>query len=187
MKKHNILKVVLLSILVVLLCTWIFPTASYQYEFIVDERAQLGIFDLFAYVVELFRYFPYVILMVLATGIFYGVAYKIPAYRVMLDKIVKKFAGKESVLLAIMMVLIAAIVSVSGLSFAILFVFPFVISIVLLMGYNKLVAASVTVGSTIVGILGTTLGSSTTYYINAILGIEVQSEMITKVILLVIA
>ena len=187
MKKHNILKVVLLSILVVLLCTWIFPSASYQYELVVDERAQLGIFDLFAYVVELFRYFPYVILMVLATGIFYGVAYRIPAYRVMLDKIVKKFAGKEPILLAAMMILIAAIVSVSGLSFGILFIFPFVISIVLLMGYNKLVAASVTVGSTIVGILGTTLGSSTTYYINVILGTEVQSEMITKVILLVIS
>lgn len=186
MKKHNILKVVLLSILVVVVCTWIFPTASYQTELVVGDRAQLGIFDLFSYFVELFRYFPYVILMTLATGIFYGVAYKIPAYRVLLDKIVKKFSGKESIFLAVIMILIAAIVSVTGLSFGILFVFPFVISVVLLMGYNKLVAASVTVGSTIVGILGTTLGNNTVYYINAVLGTDVQNEMITKVILLVI-
>ena len=115
---------------------------------------------------------------------FYGVAYKIPAYRVLLDKLVKLFAGKESIFLAIVMILIAGIVSVTGLSFGILFVFPFVISIILLMGYNKLVAASVTVGSTIVGILGTTLGSSTTYYINLILNTSVKGEMITKVILL---
>lgn len=184
MKKHNILKIVLLSILVVAVCTWIFPSASYQSQLVVSEKNQLGIFDLFSYTVELFRYFPYVILMVLATGMFYGVAYKIPAYRVLLDKIVKMFHGKETIFLAVVMVLIATIVSVTGLSFGILFVFPFIISLVLLMGYNKLVAASVTVGATIVGILGTTLGSSTTYYINAILGTDVYSEIITKIILL---
>ena len=186
MKKHNILKVVLLSIFVVAVCTWIFPSASYQSELIINERNQLGIFDLFSYIVELFRYFPYVILMTFATGAFYGVAYKIPAYRVLLDKIVKLFDKKEFIFLAIVMILVAIIVSVTGLSFGIIFVFPFIISIVLLMGYNKLVAASVTVGSTIVGILGTTLGSNTAYYINSILGIDVQSEIITKVILLVV-
>ncbi len=186
MKKHNILKVVLLSILVVALCTWIFPSASYQAELVVDARNQLGIFDLFSYAVELFRYFPYVVLIVLATGIFYGVAYKIPAYRVLLDKIVKLFDGKEAIFLSLIMILTAVIVSVTGLSFGILFVFPFIISVILLMGYNKLVAASVTVGSTIVGILGTTLGSNTTYYINAVLGTDVYSEIITKIILLVI-
>ena len=56
MKKHNILKVVLLSILVALLCTWIFPSASYQSSLTVGDRNQLGIFDLFSYTVELFRY-----------------------------------------------------------------------------------------------------------------------------------
>ena len=187
MKKHNILKVVLLSILVALLCTWIFPSASYQSSLTVGDRSQLGIFDLFSYAVELFRYFPYVVLMTLATGIFYGVAYKIPAYQVLLENLVKKFKGKENICLAVIMTLIAVIVSVSGLSFGIIFVFPFVISLVLLMGYNKLVAASVTVGSTIVGILGTTIGSNTTYYINAVLSTEVTNEMITKVVILVVA
>lgn len=187
MKKHNILKVVLLSILVAILCTWIFPSASYQSSLTVGDRSQLGIFDLFSYVVELFRYFPYIVLMTLATGIFYGVAYKIPAYQVLLENLAKKFKGKENICLAVIMTLIAVIVSVSGLSFGIIFVFPFVISLVLLMGYNKLVAASVTVGSTIVGILGTTLGSNTTYYINAVLSTEVTNEIITKVVILVVA
>ena len=175
MKKHNILKVVLLSILVALLCTWIFPSASYQSSLTVGDRSQLGIFDLFSYTVELFRYFPYVVLMTLAIGIFYGVAYKIPAYQVLLENLVKKFKGKENICLAVIMTLIAVIVSVSGLSFGIIFVFPFVISLVLLMGYNKLVAASVTVGS------------NTTYYINAVLSTEVTNEMITKVVILVVA
>ncbi len=187
MKKHNILKVILLSILVVVVCTWIFPQATYQYQFQQGTRVQLGIFDLTTYTVEgLFRYFSYVLLFTLATGMFYGVSYRIPAYRNLLDKIVEKFKGKENIFLAVIMTLIAVIVSVSGLSFGMLFVFPLIISIVLLMGYNKLVAASVTVGSTIVGIMGTTLGVATTSYMNSILGIEFNSEIITKIILLVI-
>lgn len=187
MKKHNILKVILLSILVVVVCTWIFPQATYQYEFQEGARSQLGIFDLSTYTIEgLFRYFSYVLVFVLTSGMFYGVAYRIPAYRALLDKLVEKFKGKENVFLAVTMALIAIIVSVSGLSFGMLFVFPFIISLVLLMGYNKLVAASVTVGSTIVGIMGTTLGISTTNYINLALGIDFSSEMVTKVILLVI-
>ena len=187
MKKHNILKVILLSILVVVVCTWIFPQATYQYEFQEGARSQLGIFDLSTYTIEgLFRYFSYVLVFVLTSGMFYGVAYRIPAYRTLLDKLVAKFKGKENIFLAVTMALIAIIVSVSGLSFGMLFVFPFIISLVLLMGYNKLVAASVTVGSTIVGIMGTTLGISTTNYINLALRIDFSSEMVTKVILLVI-
>ncbi len=187
MKKHNILKVILLSILVVVVCTWIFPQATYQYEFQEGARSQLGIFDLSTYTIEgLFRYFSYVLVFVLTSGMFYGVAYRIPAYRALLDKLVEKFKEKENIFLAVTMALIAIIVSVSGLSFGMLFVFPFIISLVLLMGYNKLVAASVTVGSTIVGIMGTTLGISTTNYINLALGIDFNSEMVTKVILLVI-
>lgn len=187
MKKHNILKVILLSILIVVVCTWIFPQATYQYEFQEGARSQLGIFDLSTYTIEgLFRYFSYVLVFVLTSGMFYGVAYRIPAYRALLDKLVEKFKGKENIFLAVTMALIAIIVSVSGLSFGMLFVFPFIISLVLLMGYNKLVAASVTVGSTIVGIMGTTLGISTTNYINLALRIDFSSEMVTKVILLVI-
>lgn len=187
MKKHNILKVIMLSILIVVVCTWIFPQAIYQYEFQEGARQQLGIFDLSTYTLEgLFRYFSYVLLFVLTCGMFYGVAYRIPAYRVLLDKIVEKFKGKETSFLIAIMILIALIVSVSGLSFGILFVFPFIISIILLMGYNKLVAASVTVGSTMIGIMGTTLGISTTSYMYSVLKIEFSTEMVTKILLLVI-
>lgn len=186
MKKHNILKVVLLSILVVALLTWILPSANFSSELVVGTRAQLGIFDIMSYFVEIFRYFPYVLVVVLAIGMFYGVAYKIPSYRALLDKIANGFKGKEFIFLSVIMVLISLIVSVTGLNFGILFVFPFVISVVLLMGYNKLVAASVTVGSTVVGMLGTTLGTNVTYYINYILGTDVYSEILTKVILLVV-
>lgn len=186
MKKYNILKVLLISILVVVLFSWILPTFQFQYDLQEVSRLQVGLFDLFSYPMVVCAYFSYVIVFALATGMFYGVLYKIPAYWELLDRIVKLFKGKENIFLIITMILTAVIVSVTGLSFAMLFVFPLIISLVLLMGYNKLVAASVTVGSVMVGIAGTTLGSDTVNYITYALGTDVFNEITSKIVILVI-
>ena len=185
-KSKSIFTVVLATILVVVLCTWIFPSASYQSTLVEGERLQIGLFDLFSYPMVAVTYFGYVVVYALAVGMFYGVANKIPAYHVLIEKIKKLYTGREALFLAIVMVLIAAIVSVSCLSFGRIFVFPFIISVVLAMGYNKLVAASVTVGSVMAGLAGTTLGSATVSYMHQLLGVDIMDEMISKVIILVV-
>ena len=189
MKKNNILKVVLLAILVAVVCTWIFPAVQYtQTSIEAGERVQVGIFNISEYMLILFRYFMNILLVVLSIGAFYGVAYRIPAYRLLLDRIVEKFKGKENVFLIAVMSIVAIVTSLTGLNLgvAILFVFPFIISLVLLMGYNKLVAASVTVGSFSVGLIGTTLATTTSDYINLVLNTKYSNEMISKIILLVL-
>ena len=123
MKKNSVLKAILLVILAVVVCTWIFPSIQFNGELVQDKKLQVGIFDLFSYSVDVLRYFPYVTLMVLAIGVFYGVAYRIPAYRDLLDRIVDGFKGKEKIFLASIIVLISVITSVTGLSFAMLFVY----------------------------------------------------------------
>lgn len=187
MKKYNILKVILISILVVTICTWIFPTQQFNQTLVKGDKMELGLYPLISYIVDLFRYFPYVVLVVLSIGAFYGVMYRIPAYRLTLDKIVDGFKGKENIFLTVIIAIIAILVSVSGLSYGMLFVFPLVISLVLLMGYNKLVAASVTVGSVMVGLIGTTLGSNSVLYINYILQTELFDIMAWKVVILLLA
>lgn len=186
MKKHNSFKVVLITIFVVALCTWIFPSAQFSTQLIEGERVQAGLFDVFSYPMVALYYFMNIFVFVIACGAFYGVAYRIPAYKKLLEKITAGFKGRENIFLVLMIILIAALVSVTGISFPIVFIFPLVISIILMMGYNKLVAASVTVGSTIVGIAGTTLGTTTVGYVNYILGTDTFDEMITKVIILVV-
>ena len=190
MKKNSIFKVVLLTILCVAVCTWIFPTTQYSGELIqtskMEDKALMGIFDFGSYLLDLFRYFPYILISVLSMGAFYGVAYRIPAYRVLLDTIVEKFKGKEIVFLVSVIVLLSALVSVTGLSLGMLFIFPFLISIILLMGYNKLVAASTTVGSVMVGLIGTTVGTKSVDYINYFLGVKTTDEMVAKVIILLL-
>ena len=186
MKKHNSFKVVLITIFVVALCTWIFPSAQFSTQLIEGERVQAGLFDVFSYPMVALYYFMNIFVFVIACGAFYGVAYRIPAYKKLLEKITAGFKGRENIFLVLMIVLIAALVSVTGISFPIVFIFPLVISIILMMGYNKLVATSVTVGSTIVGIAGTTLGTTTVGYVNYLLGTDTFDEMITKVIILVV-
>lgn len=188
MKKHNILKVVLITLLAVVLCTWIFPTASFSYtELTEGARSQLGLFDLFSYPLIALSYFGYAFFYVLLVGGLFGILNKIPAYKALLEKIVKGFKGREWLFLSITMVLLSVLTSVVGMSFGFIVLFPLIISIVLMMGYNKLVAASVTVGSVVVGLIGTTLGEGSITYINAVLGTTVFDEIITKIVILVVS
>ena len=186
MKKHNTVKVVLITMLVFMLLTWILPAAYFSSEYIEQGRIQMGLFDLFNYPLTALSYFGYIALFVLVVGGFYGILYKIPAYRTFLDKIVSKFAGKEKIVLSVIMILLAVITSFCGLQIGLLLFFPFLISIILLMGYDKIVAALTVVGSTMIGIAGTTFAYSNVSIITSTLAIDISSEMATKVIILVI-
>lgn len=184
MKKHNTFKVVLITILVLVLLTWILPAAYYSGSYIDQGRVQMGIFDLFNYPVTAISYFGYIAMYVLIVGGFYGVLNKIGAYRTMLDKLVSKFKGKEVVVLSIMMVLISILTSVCGLQLGLVIFFPMIISLILLMGYDKIVAALAIVGSTMIGMLGTTYGYNNTGIIPSILGNGFADQILTKCILL---
>lgn len=187
MKKHNILKVVLISILVVALCTWIFPVTFYNAGLIEQEREQLGLFNLFSYPLVVLGYFNQVFFYVLVCGGLYGVLGKIPAYKQCLEKIVKGFKGKEFIFLSVVMVLLAAISSFVGFPFGLILLFPMLISIILMMGYNKLVAASVLVGSVICGMIGNTFATDTFSYFNSILGITGTPKLLYEIVILVLS
>ena len=47
MKKHNTFKVVLITLLVLMLLTWILPAAYYSGSYVDQGRVQMGLFDLF--------------------------------------------------------------------------------------------------------------------------------------------
>ena len=160
MKKHNTVKVVLITMLVFLLLSWILPAAYYSGEYVDQGRVQMGLFDLFNYPLTALSYFGYITLFIILVGGFYGVLYKIPAYRALLDKIVEKTEGKEKLTLSIMIIVMALLVSICGLQIGLALFIPFVVSIVLLMGYDKIVAAFVSVGSISAGLLGTTYAYS---------------------------
>ena len=186
MKKHNALKVVIITLLLFALLTWILPCATYQTEYTELGRYQVGLFDILSYQSTVLGYFGYVALFVLVVGGFYGVLYKTGAYRRMLDSLVKKFKGKEVICLVVIMALFAFLTSFAGLQLALLMLFPFVISLVLMMGYNKSTAVAVTAGSVAVGLMGTTFSYNTTQVLQQYLSVEFTDLIWAKVILLVL-
>ena len=188
MKKHNTLKVVIITLLLfaLFLLTWILPCATYQTEYTELGRYQVGLFDILSYQSTVFGYFGYVTLFVLVVGGFYGVLYKTGAYRRMLDSLVKKFKGKEAICLIIIMALFAFLTSFAGLQLALLMLFPFVISLVLMMGYNKSTAVAVTAGSVAVGLMGTTFSYNTTQVLQQYLSVELTDLIWAKIVLLVL-
>ena len=98
MKKHNTLKVVLITLLTFLVLSWIFTSAYYSNGYVEQGRIQMGLFDVFSYPVTAISYFGYIALYVFAIGMFYGVLNHISAYRVMIDKLANHLRVKKKLL-----------------------------------------------------------------------------------------
>ena len=158
--KNNAIKVILIAFVGLMLLSWVIPAAYYSGEYVNQGRAQMGLFDMFNYPLTALSYFGYITLFIILVGGFYGVLYKIPAYRSFLDKIVNAFQGKEMVLLSIMVILTALLVSFCGLHIGIAVFIPFMVALILMMGYDKITAALVTVGGISAGLIGTTFANS---------------------------
>lgn len=185
--KNNSIKVSLVVIICLMLLTWLIPAAYFSSgQYTEQGRVQMGLFDLANYPVTAVSYFGYIAFYFLAIGAFYGVLNSIPAYRTFLDKVANVFKGTEKFALFIIMLVLAVLTSIGGMQLALISLFPMLISIILLMGFDKMVAAFTLVGSTMIGIAGTTYGSSNVSLITQTIGTTLTAEMITKVIILVV-
>ncbi len=184
--KSNVLKIVLLTVLALMLMTWILPAAYYSEQYIDQGRVQMGLFDLFNYPVTALSYFGYIAFFVLAIGGFYGILNKIPAYRTFLDNFVGRVQGHEVRFFVVTMLLIAALVSLGGMQIPLLVFFPMLVSVILLLGYDKIVAAMVLVGSTAVGLIGSTYAYGNTNIIMTVLSLDITSEVIAKLVILLL-
>ena len=186
MKKHNTIKVVLITMLVFLLLSWILPAAYYSGQYVDQGRVQMGLFDLFNYPLTALSYFGYIGFFFILVGGFYGILYKIPAYRIFLERIAKLFEGKEKIALGIMVVVISLLVSVCGLHYGIALFIPFIVALILLMGYDKITAALVTVGSIIAGLVGTTYAANNTNILTSVFGLGYDFQIGVRWVILLV-
>lgn len=186
LRDKSVLKIVLLTVLALMLMTWILPAAYYSDQYIDQGRVQMGLFDLVNYPVTALSYFGYIAFFVLAIGGFYGILNKIPAYRTFLDNFVGRVQGHEVRFFVVIMLLIAALVSLGGMQIPLLVFFPMLVSVILLLGYDKIVAAMVLVGSTAVGLIGSTYAYGNTNIIMTVLSLDITSEVIAKLIILLL-
>ena len=186
MKKHNTFKVVLGTLLVFAILSWIIPAAVFQGTLQDQGRVQVGLFDIFNYSLTSLSYFGHYALYVIFVGGLYGVLNRIPAYRNLLDAMVKKVYGKEKIVLSVIMVLFAIIVSVYGIEIEMLLFVPFLVSFILMMGFDKMVAALAVAGSSLVGITGYTYALGKLNILLSVLGLDIASDIYVKAMILLV-
>ena len=190
MKRNNLFKAVGITILVFVLLSWIVPIVySIAGIKLVGEETvstQIGFISLINVVLETFSGFGTVVLFILLVGALYGALKATGAYDKMLDFLAEKASGKEKCALITTIIVMALISSIGGLDLGLLVVFPLLFAFVMKMGYDKMIALSATVGSTLVGMYGATFAGTMYGTNNTLLELGKYSQMIPKCVFLVL-
>lgn len=147
MKKHGLFKILGLLLLLVVIASFVLAGRSGEKDFI-------GFGDIAFNGFKSLYYFFYLAAFVLCVGGFYGVLNKSPKYKKFLDNIAKKLKplGKKFIFLII--ILFAVIAALTGITLPLLVFVPFIMAIILLLGYDKLVAITSTIISIMIGYIG---------------------------------
>lgn len=190
MKKTGLSKIIMFILLGIVVLTWIF-SASYFNEGELAEMGMynVGFFDVFQLLFSSFEfeYFLQMLVILLGIGALYGVLVKTGKYKVLVDKIANNLKGIELLFLVGIAVTIALVTSIFDYGLALLIFIPFIVSIILTMGYDRITACLATFGAMLIGTLGSTLGYNTSNSIANILDIEPTSGIIYKLVLLVLS
>lgn len=189
MKKNGLFKILIILMAVVMLFTWFIPAGYYSSEYVESGIMRLGFFDFWQFLVLPFfqSVFVEVFIFILAIGAFYGVLVKTGAYRKVTEKIAKKFKKKGTLALILIAFVFAALSSFGGYGLLLFIFIPAIITIVLLMDYDKLTAFLVTFGAMLVGVIGTTYGANSIASTISALNITYNSQIYFKVSLFVLA
>lgn len=186
MKKNNLFKAVGIVILIYILMSWIVPIIYSVAGIDGEVSYQIGFVSILSVLLETFSGFGTVILYVLLVGAFYGVLKATGAYDKLMELLSSKANGREKGVLIGIIVLMAVISSISGLDLGLLVVFPILISLIVKMGYDKLVALSATLGATVIGMYGATFAGTLYGLNNTVLNLKTFDQFIPKLIFLVV-
>lgn len=147
MKKHSLFKVISMILVLLVIISWIAVGRN-------DVKSYIGFGDLFLNGIRSVYFFFDIFLFILIVGGFYGVLNKSSGYKKLLDNIVSKVKKLGNKFIYLVIILFALVSALTGMDMLIFMFIQFVISIILLLGYDKLVAISATVVSSIIGVIG---------------------------------
>ncbi len=171
-KKSDKVLILFLIILGFAVLSWIIPQGTFSYGAYAASEAPVraGIFDIF---VDLFLaiYYNYTdILFILVVGGCYGVLSKTKSYRKLVDKTAGLIKGKEMVAMAVTTFVVSLITSFTDQLLLMFVAVPFISTVFMRNGYDRLTALFASFGGMFVGFIGQTFG----YY-----GIDYLKEVTT--------
>lgn len=160
-KKNDKIIIVLISLAIFLVLSWFIKISSVDTSgtLIEGEVIRLGLFEVISMIIYAFQREIDVILYVLAVGGCYGVLKNTKSYRKLVDKTSKLIKGKETVAFAVITLLMGLYVSVSTEILALFLIIPFIITVFLRRGCDKVTAVAASFGGIFIGFLGQTFGT----------------------------
>lgn len=188
MKKNGLLKIIGILALIIMVLSWIIPASYYSGSTVIDLGTMpVGIFDILSYPFLSFQYFIQTVVFILTVGALYGILENTGKYRNILEKLVKRLKGKEQLFIIVITLILTALSSILGLNLMMFIFIPALVSIILLMGYDKITAFLITIIPMFIGMIGSTYSIYINGYINQVTGITgFSNDLLTKVALLVI-
>ena len=195
MKKHSLFKVILIILGALLAVNGILAILGYFVPALEGKYSMIALGDVFMNFVQSFYYFFDTVVYLLVLGAFYGVISEVPAYKKLVDNIAQKVKSHSKLFIFIVTGLFAVITFACGLVNVLLVFVPFIVAIILLLGYDKLVAISSTVVAMLVGCMSSlflTFRDPNSYYgynattIEKMTGISDYANWIPKLVLLVL-
>ena len=189
MKKTGLFKIIMITLVAMVISSLLISSSYFEDGKLAELGMNYtGVFDAFGMFFKSFliEYFVQTVLLVLSIGALYGVLESTDAYKKLVNKIVKDLKGREFLFIVLVSLFIAVITSVFDYGFALFIFFPFIISILLAMGYDKVTVGVSTFGATLIGIIGSTIGYNTTGVITKVLQVNTNSYFYFKLALLLI-
>lgn len=161
MKKNDKIKILLSIILITMLVTWFLAGGTYDDSGAFTKAAitRGGIFDLILAIMYSVYYKIHNVFFLFVIGGSYGVLSQTNSYRKLIDKTAKLVKGKEQIFFLLTTFITALFVSITS-EVLVLFMFvPFVVSVFLRCGKDRLTALSAAIGGIFIGIIGNTFGT----------------------------
>ena len=147
MKKHGLFKILGIIMFIMVILSYFLKGRGGEFNYI-------GLGDVFLNGLQSMYYFFDTVLFIFVIGGFYGVLNKSSSYKKLLDKIVTSVKPLNKKFIYAVIIIFAIVASLTGNVLPLLIFIPFVISIILLLGYDKLVAITSTVVSIMIGYIG---------------------------------
>lgn len=187
MKKNSLLKVIAIVFGIYVVLTWFIPTGYFSSgEFVKSDITPVGLFDIVRYPLITLTSSVFILtsLVILLIGGLYGVLNKTGVYQKFVDGVVKHYKDKGTIFVVISILLFTVLSSLTALSLPLLILVPFFSTVILLLGYNKIVAMLSTIGAILIGNVASTYGFNVAGYITYFTN-DINDSIIYRVLLFI--
>ena len=186
MKKNDLFKTIGICFLVFVVLSFIIPTGSFSTgEYVKGDFSPVGLTDLFYYPVVTFGTFIQYGILFLVIGGFYGVMNETGVYSKLVKSLSKKFEKRKKLFLILTIIILALLSALTNLQLTLFLIVPLLVAVIMTLGYDKLTAFASTIGSVLVGSIGTLYGANNGH-INTALSLDVHNNVIAKIVLLLV-